>query len=67
MRFDSNKSIEENAELVRYANSKGINYFDTAPGYCDDTSEVIFGEAFKNMPGQFFVSTKGMPTKFGIK
>lgn len=64
MRFDETKSLEENAQLVRYANEKGINYFDTAPGYCNDTSELIFGEAFKDMPGQFFVSTKGMPTKF---
>ena len=64
MRFDETKSRQENAELIRYANSKGINYFDTAPGYCSDTSEDIFGEAFKNMPGDFYVSTKGMPTKF---
>ncbi|WP_113671769.1 aldo/keto reductase [Vallitalea guaymasensis] len=63
MRFDESRSLEENAELVRYANSKGINYFDTAPGYCNDTSELIYGEAFKDMPGQFYVSTKGMPTK----
>lgn len=64
MRFDEKKSIKENAELVRYANKMGINYFDTAPGYCSDTSELIFGEAFKEMPGKFYVSTKGMPTKF---
>lgn len=61
MRFDTGRSVKENAELVRYANSKGINYFDTAPGYCDDTSEDIFGEAFKDMPAQYYVSTKGMP------
>jgi len=64
MRFDLTKSIEENAELVRYASSKGINYFDTAPGYCDDLSETIFGEAFKAMPNPYYVSTKGMPTKY---
>jgi len=64
MRFDESKTIQENAELVRYANRMGINYFDTAPGYCNDTSEEIFGEAFKDMPGQFYVSTKGMPTTF---
>ncbi len=64
MRFDMNKSIEENAELVRYANKMGINYFDTAPGYCNDKSEEIFGYSFKNMPGDFYVSTKGMPTTF---
>lgn len=67
MRFDTNKSIEENAELVRYANSKGINYFDTAPRYCSDQSEDIFGEAFKNMPEEFFVSTKGMPKNCDTK
>lgn len=64
MRFDEKKSLKENAELVQYANSMGINYFDTAPGYCSDTSELIFGEAFKNMPNEFYVSTKGMPTVF---
>lgn len=46
------------AEVVRYASEKGINYFDTAPGYCDDKSEEIFGIAFKNMPNPFYVSTK---------
>jgi len=46
------------AELVKYANKLGINYFDTAPGYCDDASESIFGEAFKDMNGEFYVSTK---------
>lgn len=64
MRFDTSKSNEENAELLRYASSKGINYFDTAPSYCDDKSEDIFGIAFKNMPNDFYVSTKGMPTSF---
>lgn len=64
MRFDTNLPKEQNAELVRYANSKGINYFDTAPGYCSDQSEDIFGIAFKEMPGQFYTSTKGMPTEF---
>jgi len=64
MRFDITKPIEENAEIVRYANKMGINYFDTAPNYCEDQSEDIFGEAFKDMPGAFYVSTKGMPTEF---
>lgn len=64
MRFDLDKSMEENADLVRYANSKGINYFDTAPGYCNDKSEEIFGVAFKDMPGDFYVSTKGMPQTY---
>ncbi len=53
MRFDLNKSNEENAELLKYANAKGINYFDTAPGYCKDRSEDIFGIALQDMPKDF--------------
>ncbi|UCD51263.1 MAG: aldo/keto reductase [Phycisphaerales bacterium] len=65
MRFDESKSKAENAELLLYAHSKGINYFDTAPSYCGDTSEDIFGIALKQMADRrddFYVSTKGMPT-----
>ncbi|HHX61211.1 MAG TPA: aldo/keto reductase [Epulopiscium sp.] len=58
MRFDQKCSIEEGAEIVRHASRMGINYFDTAPEYCEDRSEDIFGEAFKNMPNPYYVSTK---------
>lgn len=67
MRFDESKSHEENAELLLYAQSKGINYFDTAPTYCSDTSEDIFGVAMKQMAstrGDYYVTTKGMPVDF---
>ncbi len=64
MRFDMDLSLEENAALVRYAFDKGINYFDTAPGYCADKSEEIYGIAFKNMPrDRFFVADKLMPSQ----
>ena len=62
MRFDESKSNEENAQLLLYAQSKGINFFDTAPGYCHGTSEIIFGIALKQMADcrdSYFVSTKG--------
>jgi len=65
MRFDTSKSDAENAELLLYAHSKGINYFDTAPDYCEDHSEDIFGIALKQMAdvrNEIYVSTKGMPT-----
>lgn len=62
MRFDTRQSLEANADLVRYACAQGINYFDTAPDYCQDQSEDIFGLAFRDMPSPFFVSTKAMPT-----
>lgn len=67
MRFDTSRSNEENAELLPYAFSKGINYFDTAPGYCDDKSEDIFGLALKQMADvrdEFYVTSKGMPADF---
>lgn len=52
--------IDKCAQIPVKANELGVNYFDTAPGYCDDKSEEIFGEAFKNMPNKFYVSTKSM-------
>jgi predicted aldo/keto reductase-like oxidoreductase len=62
MRFDTSQSNEKNAELLHYAADKGINYFDTAPGYCDDRSEDIFGVALREMKREdYFVSTKRMP------
>ena len=63
MRFDQGgRSDEQNAEVVRHACSQGINYFDTAPGY--GKSEDIFGVAFRDMPGEYYVSTKGMPVTY---
>lgn len=62
MRFDTEHSNEKNAELLHYAASKGINYFDTAPNYCNDQSEDIYGIALKNMKrDSYYVSTKRMP------
>ncbi len=59
MRFAHPADIDGSAAVVRYAHSRGINYFDTAPFYCDDRSEEIMGAAFRTMPrGSFYVSTK---------
>lgn len=58
MRFPNDYSIEEGAMVVRRASQLGINYFDTAPFYCEDRSEDIMGEAFRDMPNPFYVSTK---------
>jgi len=57
MRFANQDDTETNASIVRYAHSRGINYFDTAPGY--GKSEEIFGAAFREMDREtFYVSTK---------
>lgn len=61
MRFDTSRDMEENADLLHYAFSRGVNYFDTAPGYCENKSARIFGHAFKHMKGVYYVSTKRMP------
>ena len=65
MQFDTSKSNKKNAELLPYAYEKGINYFDTAPAYCEDKSEDIFGIAMKELASyrdKFYVASKGMPT-----
>jgi predicted aldo/keto reductase-like oxidoreductase len=37
--------LEKSFELIRYAAEHGINYFDTAFGYHNQTSEAVLGEA----------------------
>jgi len=49
MRFENPSDIESSAEILLHALNKGITYFDTAPGYCGDHSEDIFGTAVKEM------------------
>ncbi len=63
MRFDQELvdagRLEECAEVVLYAHERGINYFDTAPEYCDDNSEQIVGIALSQLPrNSFYVSSK---------
>ena len=59
MRFANPQDIDANAEVVLHAYRRGVNFFDTAPGYCADKSELIVGAAVKQMaPGTFHVSTK---------
>lgn len=49
MRFAEPEKIDEMAEVVTHAYNRGINYLDTAPGYCDDKSEYIIGAAIKEI------------------
>lgn len=51
--------LQSCAEVALYAHSKGINYFDTAPFYCEDKSEEITGLALSQLPrDSYFVSSK---------
>ena len=53
--FDEEKGIA----LIHRAIELGVNYFDTAPYYCDKQSEVILGKALKGgRREKIFLSTK---------
>ena len=59
MQFENPDDIDSAAETVLHAYRQGVNYFDTAPYYCKDKSEDIFGAAIKQMePGNYYISTK---------
>ncbi len=46
-------------EMVDYAISRGVNYFDTAWGYHDGHSETVMGEILKAYPReQFYLADK---------
>lgn len=46
-------------ELVDYAIAHGVNYFDTAPVYCQGFSERVTGNALKrHLREKFFIATK---------
>jgi aryl-alcohol dehydrogenase-like predicted oxidoreductase len=51
-------SYEEGVKLVKSAVEKGINFFDTAPGYSNGLSEKILGEALKEFRNEVFINTK---------
>jgi len=52
--YDEEKSVD----VIRYAIDAGINYFDTAPSYCNKRSESILGEAIKGRRDRLYLSTK---------
>ncbi len=58
MRFRKEDSNEKAAEVVIRAAELGINYFDTAPYYCEDRSEDIFGLALQQIKQPVYISTK---------
>lgn len=61
MRFEKPDDLDYSAATVYHAFEKGVNYFDTAPYYCNDKSEDIVGLAIKQMKASgkpFFVASK---------
>lgn len=53
MRYDEEDikagRLEKCAEIPLYAFEKGINYWDTAPFYCNDKSEIVTGIALSQI------------------
>ncbi|NMA66816.1 MAG: aldo/keto reductase [Clostridiaceae bacterium] len=49
---------DESIKIIHRAFELGINYIDTAPGYCDRKSESIVGKALKGWRDKVYVSTK---------
>lgn len=59
MRFADPGDLQQCCDLILYAHSRGINYFDTAPLYCDDQSEAIMGNALAQLPrSSYYVTSK---------
>ena len=52
--YDEEKSIQ----VIKHAINSGINYFDTAPAYCNKLSESILGKAIKGHRESLYISTK---------
>lgn len=66
---EGNVDIDTTKQMVAYAIEHGINYFDTAWGYHNGTSETVMGEALAAYPrDSFYLATKFPgydPSNFG--
>ncbi|MHC4395651.1 MAG: aldo/keto reductase [Planctomycetota bacterium] len=49
---------EYTIKMLRHAMDLGLNYFDTAPDYCNTESQVVIGKAIKGRRDQMYISTK---------
>ena len=72
MRFpvmgEENKKIDrvKAQEMIDYAYSQGVNYFDTAYMYHDGESELFFKEALKKYPRDSYYLADKLPIWMGI-
>ncbi len=53
-------------EMIAEGYKRGINYFDTAPSYCNGNSEAALGHAVKDFRDKILLSTK-FPTEVAKK
>lgn len=52
--IDEDKAIP----MLHHAYENGVNYFDTAPFYCNSNSEITVGKAFHDIRDKVMLSTK---------
>ena len=57
---DGQKFVDQDKvdEMLLYAYENGVNYFDTAPYYCNSNSEAAVGRAVKGFRDKILISTK---------
>ena len=58
---DRHVKREEAVDIIRRALELGVNYVDTAWGYCNRESQPVVGEAIRDRRGSVLLSTK-LPT-----
>lgn len=71
MRYDEEDikagRLEKCAEIPLYAYEKGINYWDTAPNYCEDKSEIVTGIALSQVKrSDVYVTSKVNFSTLGV-
>lgn len=50
--------LDKTDEMLKVAYEKGVNYFDTAPYYCNKNSEAAVGHGVKNFRDKILLSSK---------
>ena len=64
---DDNINREKAQEIIDYAMSHGINYYDTAYRYHGGQSQVFIGEALKKYPRESFLLASKFPGHMMVK
>ena len=49
---------EETIKMLHRAMDLGVNYFDSAVGYCNGESQIVLGKAIKGRRDNLYISTK---------
>jgi len=64
--MDNAKKVDfdKSTEMMRFAYERGLNIFDSSPGYCNKQSETAIGIAMEGNPrATYFIQTKNVTWK----